>query len=351
MRVLFISRPDVFLHRGGDTVHMEQTARFLSKLGVQVDFEAQASGAGQYDLIHFFNLNRPAPLLPYLKGKHPPLVVSSIYVDYRAADRVQSPWRSFLQKGLGPHAMEYLKEGARSLRKKHPAPPAKYWLEGHKAAVQEVLDHCSLLVTASAAEQQIIKEDYTYPGAYLVLPLGSEHIPPVVNSRARSGIVQVARLEPLKNQIKLIEAVKSLNLSLRIIGEAAPAHQSYEKRCRKLGGEQVRFLGSASVEEVGSALAHARVHALPSYYESTGLASIEALLCGCQIVVSDHPIQREIFGEHAFYGDPSSVESIAAALEKALSSTEEHQAWAKAHFRWEGAAGRLKEEYQKLLGL
>jgi glycosyltransferase involved in cell wall biosynthesis len=61
----------------------------------------------------------------------------------------------------------------------------------------------------------------------------------------------------------------------------------------------------------------AKVHVLPSWFETTGLSSLEAAAMGCRVVISDRGDAREYFGSEAFYCDPGSPKSIYDAVEKA----------------------------------
>ena len=52
----------------------------------------------------------------------------------------------------------------------------------------------------------------------------------------------------------------------------------------------------------------------PSLYEFSGLPPIEAMACGCPVVVSDIPALRERCGDAALYCDPHDAASIAKAV-------------------------------------
>ena len=68
MRVAFIVRNTFDTVRGGDTVQAIMTARSLRKLGVEVDIFRAADRIvfSNYDLLHLFNLSRPADHLSHV---------------------------------------------------------------------------------------------------------------------------------------------------------------------------------------------------------------------------------------------------------------------------------------------
>lgn len=351
MKVLLFSRLDNSSQPGGDSIHLHYTARYLEKIGVKCTiWQGGNIEPLEYDIIHFFNLNRPAALLKYLSKKHPPIVCSSIYIDYQQADFDQKGLRAFLSSGLGPHAMEYLKTLARAYKFKSEKISTAYLLDGHAAAIQKILDNSSYLITSSNAERDIIAKSFDIKNlACSAIPLGIEHLPPVKNQTEKNGIICVARFEPLKNQKRLIEACQILNESLILVGEHSRAHEAYFKECKKVAQGKIHFYGPKRHEETVVFMSKAKVHVLASHYETTGLASLEALLSGCQIVVNDHPIQRELFGDRAHYCDPLSSESIAQAISEALVDSRDHRPWLKENFSWQKKAAAIKEVYAKVL--
>ena len=56
----------------------------------------------------------------------------------------------------------------------------------------------------------------------------------------------------------------------------------------------------------------------PSLYEGFGLPPLEAMACGCPVVVSNVASLPEVCGDAAYYVDPYSVESIAEGIIKVL---------------------------------
>lgn len=344
MKVEFLSRPAQ--QNGGDTIHLRELRRSLV---ANAGIEAQAQ---EPQILHFFNLGRPQYLLPRLKRKPAPRVlISSLFAQYALADRLHSPLRAWLQKGLGPEAVEYLKSLARALRDGEKL-PLYYWLHGHRAAIQRCLDHCHCLITATAAEYELIRRHYHYQGLHRVIPLGIEHLPMAAPRERQNEVLCVARFEPLKNQLNLIKACRSLGVRLHLVGEASAQHQAYFQACQAAAqGAEVKFYGAQSPEFVAGLMQAVAVHALVSTFESTGLASLEALASGCRIVVNEHPIQRELFGPRAHYAEPLSPAALQNALRAALQDSSDHRTWARENFSWQRAAQSTAEAYQSVLNL
>src|SRR5579872_1215775 len=89
MKVLFIIRSTLFDNKGGDTIQILQTAQCLRALGVSVTVVSTLEKIAYegYDLLHFFNITRPADILRHIERSGKPYVVTPIFVDYAEFDR------------------------------------------------------------------------------------------------------------------------------------------------------------------------------------------------------------------------------------------------------------------------
>jgi glycosyltransferase involved in cell wall biosynthesis len=109
-------------------------------------------------------------------------------------------------------------------------------------------------------------------------------------------------------------------------------------------------------EELRSAYAAARVHALPSWIETCGLVTMEAALAGCSVVASTAGYELEYYRDHAYYCDPGDVGSIRAAV---LAAYNHHAADARRRlelkrlilqeYTWERAAEAAFRAYCRVL--
>jgi glycosyltransferase involved in cell wall biosynthesis len=133
-------------------------------------------------------------------------------------------------------------------------------------------------------------------------------------------VLCVARIEGIKNQLNLIRALNNTRFRLVVIGAAAPNQHAYYNECRKIAAANVSFTGHLSQQELIDWYQRGKVHVLPSWFETTGLSSLEAAAMGCNVVITDRGDAKEYFGADAFYCDPASPQSIYNAIHQAAAS-------------------------------
>ncbi len=125
-----------------------------------------------------------------------------------------------------------------------------------------------------------------------------------------------------------------------IIGAAAPNQSQYYNNSRKLAAPNITFIDYLPQEELASYYQKAKVHILPSWFETCGLSSLEAAAMGCNIVITDKGYTREYFEDYAFYCDPASPESIRRAIDQAANAPYPDQLGDKIlnNYTWQQAA-------------
>ena len=346
-----ISRASLLTQKGGDSLQIERTASELRDLGYEVGLYLGEKDveADSYDVLHVFNLIRPAAALG-LVNRHTRLVISSIYVDYSSYERTEgSPLRQITSRILGKFGMEYLKSILRWINGTDRFPGWQYLIYGQYDSMKKLLSKASAVITASNEEAKIIARDFPdLPINFVKVKLGSEHFYPVHSNARDAQICCVARIEGLKNQKALIQSLSDTSHELDLIGAAAANQKKYFNQCQDIAGSNTRFMGFKTLEELQESLPRYKVHVLPSFFETTGLSTIEALVSGCSVVVTDHPIQHELFGDRAYYCNPKDPGSIRLAIDAAIKDQAEHSSWASEHFSWKTAAASIASIYQKL---
>ena len=356
IKAALISRSSLYTVPGGDTIQMVKTAEELNKLGVKADvfLAAENIDYDKYDLLHFFNITRPADHLMHIRRSKKPYVVSTVYLDYTDFDRNgRSLFHRAFFRALGKYRSEYLKNLYRYSRRQDRMVSPGY-LAGHRRAMVKILNGVSLILPNSESEYRRVVADTGFTGQYAVIPNGIDtdsfsRIP--VSVRRERKVVCVAQVYGMKNQHLLIHACRKLNVPLEIIGKAPPNHTRYYEQCRRIAGSQVRFYDYMPQQELLIHYAGAKVHALPSWFETTGLTSLEAGAMGCNLVVGKGGDTYDYFKDLAWYCSAGDRESIETALENALG--EENDSRLREHilleFTWNKAAEKTKEAYIKAL--
>lgn len=358
LRVAFISRATLYSAPGGDTKQVEETAAALRSLNIEVqiftagsiiDFEC-------FDLLHFFNIIRPAQILAYTQNTHLPYVVSTIFVDYAQYERAGlAGGRKLLSKMVSPDGMEYLKALARWAKNGEKIQSNRYLLQGHRAAVKKVAAGAALLLPNSESEYQRFATAYGVQKQHYVVPNGvSENfinsVPPPV-PRYQNAVLCAARLEGGKNQLNLIRALNNTPFPLFLFGKPSPNNGAYYEACRQEAAANIHFEGQQSETVLAAAFSAAKVHVLPSYFETTGLSSLEAAVMGCNVVVTDRGDVRDYFGDWAWYCNPEDPASIRSAVEAAHAApyNEAFRRHILDHYTWQRAGEETLAAYKKVL--
>ena len=138
-------------------------------------------------------------------------------------------------------------------------------------------------------------------------------------------------------------------------------NKSYVDRLRVLARrhgieERVRFTGFRSREELRLLYGGAAMTADLSYHEGFGFPVLEAISCGCPVVVSSRSSLPEVAGDAALLADPDSINEMALAIEKISGDPQlrddlRRRGLARARaFSWERSALQTLEVFGELLG-
>jgi len=353
MRVAFITRSTLYSVPGGDTVQIVQTARELANMGVgtEIVLSNQVINYNRYDLLHFFNITRPADILYHSKKANKPFVVSTILCSYAEFDKHHRKGIGALISRLPADSIEYLKTMARwVLGRDHLASPEYTW-KGQRKSIIEILRRSAMILPNSESEYKRVEQTYTCKLKYMVVPNGINPDDFQYNPADEKDsllVLCVARIEGNKNQLNLIKALNNTKFRLLIIGAHAPSQSAYYRRCRNMAADNISFLDRIREDELLTHYRRAKVHVLPSWFETTGLSSVEAAAMGCNIVITDKGDTREYFENDAFYCDPSSPGSIFEAIEKASSAPFNENLRQKIlkQYTWKQAALQTLKAYQ-----
>jgi len=132
-------------------------------------------------------------------------------------------------------------------------------------------------------------------------------------------VLYAGRIEPRKNQLNFIKAMKGFNSPVVFIGDPVSDYADYYKRCQDAADSNMHFLGHVEHDSslLSSAYAACEVFALTSWFETPGLCALEAALAGAKVVITDGGCTREYFKDMVVYARPDDPSDIRRCVEKA----------------------------------
>jgi len=346
MRVLVVPAPSAVDVVGGHTTQQQQTVRALRRRGVEAEIASVDDAIdAETDIVHAFGDVRPLLWRGTPRGR---LVVSPIYFPRSYVLGATPMYRRAERR----HMLEVrLRHRARTLR--HPRDRLARLRDVR--ARDEAWRRADLVIVNSSAEADLLRRDVAglteirvaYSGVAeeafggdpgegrRLLGIGDEPF-----------VLCVGRIEPRKNQVSLALAVRGLPVRLVLLGTVLPGNESYLDEVRDALPELIHV---PYIEHHRHVFAAASVHALPSWFETTGLATLEALAAGTPVVTAHGLCEQEYFDGVAHFCEPDDVGSIRNALRGALEGkTGAEQEWA-GRFSWDRTAGELLESYDRLL--
>ncbi|MFA1737513.1 glycosyltransferase [Lysinibacillus fusiformis] len=145
----------------------------------------------------------------------------------------------------------------------------------------------------------------------------------------------VGGIGPRKNQLNLVKAANLENINIVLIGKTSYGYVDYFKTLKSISGSNIYFLEHLPQEEVFKILKGSQGHIQPSFIETPGLASLEALTLGLPIAVSDTEPTKEYFSCYAEYCNPFFAESIHESLKLLLQRPLENNIEWVSQYCWE----------------
>lgn len=136
---------------------------------------------------------------------------------------------------------------------------------------------------------------------------------------AGSYLLNVGNIEPRKNQLRFLEALRAYpDLTMVTIGHARDT--AYLAKCMEMGGTQFKFLGPLKYgsDMLRAAMAGARAFVMPSTLETPSIAAIEAVASGCPLLITGEGSTKEYFGSDVVYIEPFSVQSLRYGIRELL---------------------------------
>ncbi|MGL5956904.1 MAG: glycosyltransferase family 4 protein, partial [Brevinema sp.] len=183
-----------------------------------------------------------------------------------------------------------------------------------------------LMTVSEFSKKEIVELFHVSAEKVLVLPLWlnerfyRETLRPE-ESQKDSYLLTVASLDPRKNYSALLHAFSGIqDLSLYAVGGGAEVFaQDPELNSFR---HNISFLGRCNDEELISLYRRALFYCSMSHYEGFGLPLLEAMACGCPLLLSDIPAYRETAGDAALYADPTNPYDIQEKMKEMINNEE-----------------------------
>ena len=360
-RVLMLTHQNALHMLGGGETQLFETLLALRGEGVVADVSASLRLSEEpYDLMHVFSLYHADKVDP-LNRAEKPIVVSTIFRDNAAFYPVMVGAAVFRQEDAAQveRALRAWKQGNLHVQGLDAASldePAEV-----RRVKQQVVERAQLLLPNCRWELSALrryfgpsdKPAHVVPNA--VRPERFLHATPdafVHRFGLRDFVLCAARIEPFKNQLMLIWALRDTDIPIVLAGKVSDSE--YGALCERWAGKNVHFVGELAPDLLASAYAAARVHAMPSWAETPGLTSMEAALAGCAVVVGNQGAEREYFGHFAYYCNPADIDSVREAVlaaweDRDVARREAFREYILKRYTWSETARVTAEAYEQIL--
>ncbi len=325
MRVLFNAFPVAFDCPGGGEVQLLRCKGALESLGVEVLlYDMWQPQFEEVDVVHHFSVQGGSSVFcNYVKTKGLPLVISPIL------------WITEESYGAGMYPIHEIRHLLAIADRLLPNSEAEadalssvFKIPRHKfVPIVNGVDDYFLI---HQADPQLFLETYDVKPPFLL---------------------NVANIEPRKNQLNLVKAVRDLEIPLMILGNIRD--QAYFDQCVEVGQGCFRYLGYVEHHSplLLSAYSACSVCVLPSMLETPGLAALEAAAKGAKVVITQEGCTQEYFGDGVTYVDPLSVDSIRDGIRQQLATpvSDTLAAQVASAFTWQRAAQQLQQVYTQMV--
>lgn len=344
MRVLLVPYPGTWGIEGGHKTQLFQTARALRSAGATVAVgDVGLARSSWFDVVHYFGDPRPL-----LSAGRPPgrFVVSPVYFP---------AWFEFgplrWSGGCRTWVTAHLRHRLRSVKR----PGRRRRQRAEVRARIRAMAEADVIVTNSRAETRLLEADAGGP-----LPevrVAHNGVDPsffggsVERGRSILGqdpfVLCVGRIEPRKNQLTLAKAMRSVPRRLVLLGTVLPGNEGYLRACQEALPSLVHL------SHVGDRLPHvyaaADVHVLPSWYETTGLTTLEALAAGTPCVAGRGPCVDDYFAGAAgvWLHRPGDRRGLRAGVLAALDAPRGQGRELAARYPWKRTAEELFDAYRR----
>lgn len=372
MKVLLWTRSDCFKAKGGDMIQVENTYLELKKLGVDVTVsDKNNQDITEFDIVHLFQLDWTPETYLHANKAHKlkkKIIVSPIHHNVDEVKKFDNEYVFGLRRiskilFVDQFQRDTFKNIYRSILDINKALPTLYsMLIGLKEMNRRVLEWADCVLVQTKLEAEDLKKTYEVDFDWKIIPNGVSEIYTDKNKISNhfdfeDYIVCVGRIEPRKNNLSIIAAVKELrketnkDIKLVFVGKKSTKHKEYtslfDLEVEK--NKWIVFNNYVSYSAMPAIYKYAKVCVSASWFETTGLTLLEGLFMGAN-AVSTSPRAREILGDLCSYCEPDNINSITKALNKEYFKVRPKLPLSfREEYTWSNTAEKTLKIYRKIL--
>lgn len=342
MKVGYIAPASISVVNGGIRTQANMTIEHIMNFGVEPILISpwNNSNIRELDLIHVFGATTENfGIIRQISNKGIPLVLSPVFYSKRNS--------KIIKYSIGiEKLLSVVGSGIRT----------------DFGIKSELCDLSDMILPNTKGESELIHKGFDIPSAKLhVVPNGVEER---FGQADKTLFVEKYSIEDFvlfagqasaerKNVLSLLKIAPKLNSGLVIIGSFDQSE--YSQKCLSLANktDNTLLIDSLSHDSdlLSSAYAASKVFVLPSYYETPGIAALEAGLAGANIAITETGGTKEYFGNDAFYLNPNSEKSIYDAISMALNKKVDSNLRDRILeiYTWKKVAQKTFDQYKNML--
>ena len=345
MKIAFFTYPAAFQNVGGGEILLLKVREYLQKEGAEVDlFDTWKGHIQDYQVLQVFGSVKDClGLVRVAKSRGVKVAVTPLLWS--------DPWYALHSAGSVKTKVELL--ARHTMKVLFPAFPS---------ARRELLRLADVVFPNSEIEKEQNARLFALPKEKLkVIHNGvDEEFSHAVAApfQAKYGpepfVLGVGRIEPRKNQLNLIHAVKKAGgIRLILIGSPVSGYESYFAECEKEGKSFTTFIPTLSHSDpmLRSAYAACSLFVLQGWFETPGLVAMEAGLAGARVIATRGGSTREYFKREVDYFDPANPADIAKKIRINLSKPK-YESFARLireNYTWDRIAKAYLAAYRGML--
>ncbi|MCR9131964.1 MAG: glycosyltransferase family 4 protein [bacterium] len=325
---------------GGVRTQILKTSEHLKQLGISVEIIHSDHVHFDFDLVHIFSSSpETIGIAKQVKNKGIPLAVSPVFFANRTAKSIRNILK--VEKLLSK-----LGTGIRS----------EY---GIKAEICHLAD---ILLPNTIQEKELVRDAFDIAESrFTVVPNGVEsrfaHATPELfeqKYKLKDFVLFVGQAGAArKNVIQLLRIAPKIDREVVIIGDFYS--DTYSDECLSLAknSNNIHLIPTLAHTDplLESAYAACDIFCLPSFFETPGIAAMEAALTNAKVVITKYGGTKEYFRDMATYTDPNSDQSLLDGITKALSEqkSDKLKNYILEYYTWEKVAEKTAEAYSTML--